>query len=42
MDNFEYQALRNVIKEGGVDVIENLDKKFKDMKVEGKGRVLLE
>ena len=35
MDDFEYQALRNVSKEGGVDVIENFKKKFKEMKVEG-------
>ena len=36
MDNFEYQSLRKVIKEHGVDVIENFNKKFKEMKVEGK------
>ena len=35
IDNFEYEALINVIKEGGVDVIENFEKKFKQMKVEG-------
>ena len=35
IDNFEYQSLRKVIKEHGVDVIENFNKKFKEMKVEG-------
>ena len=35
MDNFEYQSLRKVIKEHGVDVIENFNKKFKEMEVEG-------
>ena len=35
MDNFEYQALRQVVKEGGAQVIENFKRKFKEMKVEG-------
>ena len=35
IDNFKYQSLRNVIKKHGVDVIENFDKKFKEMNVEG-------
>ena len=35
IDNFKYQSLGNVIKKRGVDVIENFDKKFKEMKVEG-------
>ena len=35
IDNFKYQFLRNVIKKCGVDVIENFDKKFKEIKVEG-------
>ena len=35
IDNFKYQSLRNVIKKRGVDIIENFDKKFKEMKVEG-------
>ena len=35
LDNFEYQALRDVVKEGGEDVIERFQKKFKEMKVEG-------
>ena len=28
MDNFEYQALRSVIKEGGENVIDNFEKKY--------------
>ena len=35
MDNFELQALTDVVKEGGDDVVEKFEKKFKDMKVEG-------
>ena len=35
IDNFEYQSLRDVVKEGREDVIKRLEKKFKDMKVEG-------
>ena len=34
MDNFEYQALRNVIKEGGEDVIGNFEKKYQELKIE--------
>ena len=34
MDNFEYQALRNVIKEGGEAVIYNFEKKYRELKVE--------
>ena len=34
MNNFEYQALRNVVKEGGEDEIEKFEK-IKEMKVEG-------
>ena len=36
MENFEIQALRNVVKEGGLDVVENFEKKFKEIKIEGK------
>ena len=36
MENFEIQALRNVVKEGGPDVVENFKKKFKEIKIEGK------
>ena len=35
MDNFEYQALRNVVKEGGGAVIDNFEKKYRELKVEG-------
>ena len=31
IDKFIYQALRNVVKEGGVDVIKNFEKKFKEL-----------
>ena len=36
MDNYEFQALRDIVKEGGDDVVERFEKKFKDGKVEGK------
>ena len=36
MDNLEFQVLRDVVKEGGDDVMEKFEKKFKDIKVEGK------
>ena len=35
MDKFEYRVLRDVVKEGGEDVIERFEKKFKEIKVEG-------
>ena len=35
MEGFKYQELRNVIKEGGVDVIQNFDKKYQELKIEG-------
>ena len=35
---FEYQELRNVVKEGGNDVLEKFEVKFKDMKDEGHRR----
>ena len=34
IDKFVYQALRNIVKDGGVDVLQNFEK-FKDMRVEG-------
>ena len=37
MNNFEYQALRNVVKEGGEDEIEKFEK-IKERKVEGNRR----
>ena len=36
MENFEIQALRNVVKENSPDVVENLEKKFKEIRAEGK------
>ena len=36
MENFEIQSLRNVVKEGGVDVVTNFEKKFKEIMIEGK------
>ena len=36
MENFELQSLRNVVKEFGVNVVSNLEKKFKEIKIEGK------
>ena len=36
MDNYEFQALRDVLKEGGEDVVKILEKRFKNVKVEGK------
>ena len=38
MKKFEYQDLRNVVKEGGNDVLEKFEVKFKDMKDEGHRR----
>ena len=38
IDKFEYQALRNVVKEGGNDVLEKFKVKFKEMRVEGHRR----
>ena len=35
VDKFVYQALRNVVKDSGVDVLKNFVKKFKEMHVEG-------
>ena len=36
MDNFEFQILRDVIKEGGAEVMEKFERKFKDIRIEGK------
>ena len=35
MEGFEYQALRNVINEGGDDVIKNFEEKYRELKIEG-------
>ena len=40
MENFEIQVLRNVVKENGPDVVENFEKKFKEVKIEGKRKSL--
>ena len=34
--NFEIQALRNVVWENGPDMVENFEKKFKEVKIEGR------
>ena len=36
MDNFKFQALRDVVKEGGDDIVEKFEKNFKVIKAEGK------
>ena len=35
MEKFELQQIRNVVKEGGIEVIKNLKGKFKELKIEG-------
>ena len=36
MESFEIQAVRNALKENCPDVVANFEKKFKEIKVEGK------
>ena len=36
MESYEIQALRNVVKTGGEDVLEKLEEKFIEIRVEGK------
>ena len=36
IENFELQSLRNVVKEGGPNIVSNFKKKFKEIKIEGK------
>ena len=36
IDNFELQSLRNVVKEGGPNIVSKFTKKFKKIKIEGK------
>ena len=36
IENFELQSLRNVVKEGGPNIVSNFEKKFKEIKIEGK------
>ena len=40
MENFEFQSLRNVVKEGGPNVVDNFKKKFKEIKIEGKRKAV--
>ena len=40
MENFELQALRDVVKENSEDVVENFEQKFKEIHVEGKRKSL--
>ena len=42
MDVFEYTELRNVVKEGGEDVIKNFQKKYRELKVEGSQKRIAE
>ncbi len=42
MQNFELQTLREVVKENGPAVVENFEKKFKKIRVEGKRKSLKE
>ena len=41
MENFKIQSLRNVVKEGGPDVVNNFEKKFKKIEIEGKRKAVL-
>ena len=41
MENFEIQALRNVVKDRSPDeMVENFKKKFKEIKIEGKRKAV--
>ena len=40
MENFEIQALRDVVKDNSLDVVKNFEKKFKEIRVEGKRKSL--
>ena len=42
MEGFEYQELRNIIKEGGDDVIKNFEKKYRELKIEGSRKRIAE
>ena len=42
MENFEIKALRNVVKDSSPDeVVKNFEKKFKEIKIEGKRKAVL-
>ena len=40
MENFKIQSLRIVEKEGGLNVVNNFEKKFKEIKIEGKRKAV--
>ena len=40
MESFELQSLRYVVKEGGIDVVENFKNKFKGIKIDGKRKAM--
>merc|ERR1712030_63092 len=40
IDNFEYQALRTVVKEGGEEVVGNFEKMYRELRVEGNRKKL--
>ena len=40
MESFELQALREVVKENGQTVVQNFERKFKEIRVEGKRKSL--
>ena len=42
MESFELQALREVVKENGQTVVQNFERKFKEIRVEGKRKSLKE
>ena len=35
IDKYVYQSLRNIVKEGSVNILKNFEDKFKEMRVEG-------
>ena len=40
MENFEIQSLRSVVQEGGPDVVDNFEKKFKEIRIKGKRKAM--
>ena len=42
MESFELQVLREVAKENGQNVVQNFEKKFKEIRVEGKRKSMKE
>ena len=42
MESFELQTLRDVVKENSPDVVKSFEKKFKEIRVEGKRKSLKE